>query len=67
MQVDRERARRQLPHVYAEALRLRDEGCEPSDIARAVGVAPEAVHSLLQIGDAKVSLLLAQVEPGGAE
>lgn len=47
-----------LPQVYAAALRLRDDGLVPGEIARRLGIAPEAVASTLELADAKLARLL---------
>ena len=47
-----------LPQAYAVALRLRDDGHGPPEIARRLGIAPESVTSTLELADAKLARLL---------
>lgn len=46
------------PAAYATALRLRRAGADHAAIAARLGVAPEAVPTLLRIADAKLAQLL---------
>jgi DNA-directed RNA polymerase specialized sigma24 family protein len=46
-----------LPQAYAVALRLRDDGLGPAEIARRLGIAPESVASTLELADAKLARL----------
>ena len=64
--VDRAAALELLPDTYAQALRLRDAGHEPVEIARRLGIAPEAVSTSLELAEAKLARLLDQGEPGAA-
>lgn len=48
-----------LPAPYAAALRLRDRGGRAGDIAAATGVPEDAVAALLEVGQRKLSELLA--------
>jgi DNA-directed RNA polymerase specialized sigma24 family protein len=57
--VDRADALDSLPEAYAAALRLRDGGSEPAEIARRLGIAPEAVAGALELAEAKLARLLA--------
>ena len=58
-----------LPAAYATALRLRDAGLDQEELARRLGIAPEAVASTLELADAKLARLLsvaeARAEPAG--
>lgn len=56
--MDRAAAIESLPQAYAAALRLRDDGLGPAEIARYLGVAPEAMASTLELADAKLARLL---------
>lgn len=47
-----------LPAPYGEALRLWMAGGTDTDIAERLGVAPEAVRTLLEIADAKAAAVL---------
>lgn len=51
-----------LPVVYADALRLREEGVSPADIARTLEVPGDAVANLLRLADAKLARLLGEPE-----
>ena len=65
--MDRAAAIESLPKAYAAALRLRDDGLEPTEIARRLNIAPQAVASTLELADAKLARLLsvadARAEP----
>jgi DNA-directed RNA polymerase specialized sigma24 family protein len=61
--VTRATAIEQLPEAYAAALRLRDDGLGPSEIARHLGIAPESVASTLELADAKLARLLSIEDP----
>jgi hypothetical protein len=56
--VDRAEAFEALPHTYAIALRLRDEGIEKDAIARVLDVEPESVGPLLTLAEAKLAGLM---------
>lgn len=56
--VNREDALRELPSVYAVALRMADAGAEVDTIARALGVPVEAVPALVEIGRIKLARLM---------
>jgi DNA-directed RNA polymerase specialized sigma24 family protein len=56
--VDRAEALQALPHTYAIALRLRDEGVKPDSVARVLDVEPEAVGPLLTLAEAKLAGLI---------
>jgi DNA-directed RNA polymerase specialized sigma24 family protein len=56
--VDRDAALELLPEVYARALRLRDDGDESAEIARQLGVAPQAAASTLELAEAKLRRLM---------
>jgi DNA-directed RNA polymerase specialized sigma24 family protein len=58
--VDRAAALELLPDAYAEALRLRDAGYAPAEIARRLRIAPEAVVTALELAEAKLARLLAE-------
>lgn len=58
-----EAALRQLPTAYAVALRLVREGAAPAEIARLLGVEPEAVEPLLDVARAKHAELLKRRSP----
>jgi DNA-directed RNA polymerase specialized sigma24 family protein len=68
--VDRSEALELLPEAYAHALRLRDARVEPAEIARRLGIAPEALTAALELAEAKLARLLAdalitrRTEPG---
>jgi DNA-directed RNA polymerase specialized sigma24 family protein len=64
--VDRAVALELLPEAYARALRMREAGSEPAEIARCLRIAPEAVPSALELADAKLARLIADVRPPGA-
>ena len=63
MIVNRAAAIELLPEAYAVALRLRDDGLGPAEIATRLGIAPEAVASTLELADAKLARLLCLEEP----
>ena len=52
-----------LPQAYAVALRLRDDGLGPTEIARRLGIAPESVASTLELADAKLARLRSIEDP----
>jgi DNA-directed RNA polymerase specialized sigma24 family protein len=54
-----------LPEVYAAALRLRDAGADEVDIARELGIEPEAVEPLVRVADAKLEALMEQEDAEG--
>jgi DNA-directed RNA polymerase specialized sigma24 family protein len=56
--VDRAEALDALPHTYAIALRLRDEGIETDAMARVLDVEPESVGPLLTLAEAKLAGLM---------
>jgi DNA-directed RNA polymerase specialized sigma24 family protein len=56
--VNRAAAIESLPQAYAVALRLRDDGLAPAEIARRLGIAPESVASTRELADAKLVRLL---------
>jgi hypothetical protein len=56
--VDRAEALEALPHTYAIALRLRDEGIETDAMARVLDVEPESVGPLLTLAEAKLAGLI---------
>jgi DNA-directed RNA polymerase specialized sigma24 family protein len=56
--MDRNDALRQLPDAYATALRLRDQGHSTTTIAEALGVDLNAIDTLLELADAKLSHVL---------
>jgi DNA-directed RNA polymerase specialized sigma24 family protein len=57
--VDLDDARAALPEVYAEALRLRDQGLDRAEIGVRLSVPVSAMTSLLWLASAKLSELLA--------
>jgi DNA-directed RNA polymerase specialized sigma24 family protein len=57
--MDRDEALTLLPEGYGTALRLRDEGLSPQEIAVRLGIDDEVVETLLQIGDGKLRRILA--------
>lgn len=68
MIVDRSAALELLPEAYADALRLRDAGDEPADIARRLRIAPEALTAAVELAEAKLARLLADdVTASGAD
>lgn len=56
--VDRAQALEALPHTYAIALRLRDEGIGTDAMARVLDVEPESVGPLLTLAEAKLAGLM---------
>ena len=58
--MDRATALGRMPQVYAEALRLREDGFEDTAIAQRLGLPPESMPSLFRIADAKLAELLMQ-------
>lgn len=56
--VDRCAALELLPEAYANALRLRDAGVEPAEIARRLEIAPEALATALELAEAKLARLI---------
>ena len=48
-----------LPLPYSEALRLRDAGIAEAVIAEIIGVEPEALPSLIALGEAKLAAAMA--------
>jgi DNA-directed RNA polymerase specialized sigma24 family protein len=52
-----------LPQAYAVALRLRDDGLGPAEIARRLSIAPESVASTLELADAKLARLRSIEDP----
>lgn len=48
----------QLPEAYARALRLRAAGLCHDEIAERLGVHPEAVNTVLRLGEDKLRALL---------
>jgi DNA-directed RNA polymerase specialized sigma24 family protein len=61
--VNRAAAIELLPQAYAVALRLRDDGLGPTEIARRLGIAPESVASTLELADAKLARLRSIEDP----
>jgi hypothetical protein len=59
-----EAALRQLPIAYGVALRLARDGVPATDIARLLGVEPEAVGPLLDVARAKHAELLTRGPQG---
>ncbi len=57
--VDRSSALELLPEAYADALRMRDARVQPAEIARRLGIAPEALTAALELAEAKLARLLA--------
>lgn len=56
--VNRSAALDLLPEVYAWALRLREDGHSNAEIARALGIPPEAGTSTLELAEAKLERLM---------
>lgn len=56
--MDRSAAIDRLPEAYATALRLQDDGHDNQVIAARLGLAPEAVDTLLNMATAKLRTLL---------
>jgi len=52
--MDRASALRQLPAVYARALRLRDLGVDDDGVAKFLDIPPEAIPALFRIAEAKL-------------
>lgn len=63
--MDHDEALALLPVSYAAALRLRQAGIEPADIAEHLDVPLEALAPLLAIAEAKLARLLQQAAPDG--
>lgn len=64
--MDRERALDSLAPVYARALRLAAGGWAHPAIADDLGIDPDAVAGLLQIGTEKLARALAEGDRAGA-
>lgn len=47
-----------LPEAYAQALTLRDQGCDQAEIAVAIGIVPQAISPLLHLAEVKLQQLL---------
>lgn len=58
-------AMNELPEVHAAALRMHRAGTDDAEIARKLGIEPEAVAPLLQVAEAKLASLLAAPDPPG--
>lgn len=58
-QVERRAALELLPDAYADALRLRDSGVSPAEIARRLRIAPEGLDAALVLAEAKLARILA--------
>jgi DNA-directed RNA polymerase specialized sigma24 family protein len=56
--VDRNDALGQLPDAYATALGLREQGHSTTSIAETLGVDLNAIETLLELADAKLSHIL---------
>lgn len=56
-----------LPEVYADALRLHEQGLTRAEIAARVGVPDSAIDSLLRLGAAKLARLLAEPDCDGQD
>ena len=56
--MERDAALDLLPPVYAQALRLRDEGRDSAAIAAQLDVEPDAVGTLLRLADSKLAHVL---------
>jgi hypothetical protein len=52
--MDRASALRQLPVVYARALRLRDQGVDDDGVARFLDIPAESIPALFRIAEAKL-------------
>ena len=61
--MEQERALAALPAPYALALQMAEAGATPEAIAAAAGVSTDAVPALLEIGKAKLLLLLDAPDP----
>ena len=59
----REEALRLLPRMYSLALRLREAGVPEPVIAECVGVEPEAVGTMLAVGEAKLAAVRREQQP----
>jgi DNA-directed RNA polymerase specialized sigma24 family protein len=62
--MDQEQALRELPEMYAAALRLRDAGLDDDAIAGRLGMPVEGVQSLLRIAGAKLATVMDDSRPG---
>ncbi len=56
--MDRVTAFELLPEVYARALRLKEGGVDSDEMARQLGIAPEASASTLELAEAKLRRLM---------
>ena len=56
---------RRLPEPYAEALELHDQGRDDA-IAERLGIEPNAVGPLIDLGEAKLAQLAASDDPSSA-
>jgi hypothetical protein len=64
--MDLDTALRRMPQVYAEALRLRDEGFDALAIAERLLLPPESMPSLFKLADAKLAALMVSKETNGS-
>ena len=62
--MDRASALRQLPAVYARALRLRDLGVDDDGVAKFLDIPPEAIPALFRIAEAKLMEISDPVSQG---
>jgi DNA-directed RNA polymerase specialized sigma24 family protein len=63
--MDQERALRELPEIYAAALRLRDAGLDDDAIAARLGMPVEGLPPLLMIAAAKLAAVMDDSRIGG--
>jgi len=56
--------RDRLPPPYAQALLLRDCGVEADVIAEVLGIEPESVGPMLEVGEAKLARLRGEARDG---
>ena len=61
--MDRPAAIAALPEVYRAAIALREQGSDAQEIARVLEIEVTAVEPLLEIGDKKLTRLLAEPQP----
>jgi hypothetical protein len=63
--MDQEQALRELPEMYAAALRLPDAGLDDDAIAGRLGLPVEGIPPLLRIAGAKLATVPDDSRPGG--
>ena len=61
--MDRASALRQLPAVYASALRLREQGVDNLGVAEYLGIPAESIPALFRIAEAKLTEISGREPP----